>query len=96
MNNKDFISELSKKTGLSQEDTQRTVSTLIKALGKCFEEGHDVQIPQVGAFEVKKHKERVLVNTTTQQRKLLPPQVTLHFVPEPVIPSQMMDKEGGK
>ena len=96
MNNKDFISELSKKTGLSQEDTQGAVSTLMKALGKCFEEGHDVQIPQVGTFIVRKHKERVLLNTTTQQRKLLPPQVTLHFVPETVIQSQMIDKEGVK
>ncbi len=96
MNNKDFITELSKKTGLSQKDTQEAASILVKAMGKCFEDGHDVQIPQVGTFEVRKHKERVLVNTTTHQKKLLPPQVTLHFVPEPAIQSQMTDREDVK
>lgn len=88
MNNKDFISELSHRTGRPNKETQEMVNTLLKAMGKCFEEGNSVEIKNVGVMEVRKHNERVLVNTTTHERKLLPPKVSLLFRPVPFIESQ--------
>lgn len=89
MNHKDFITELSKRTGHSTDETQEMVNSLLKAMGKCFEEGNDVQIQDVGVFEVRKRDERILVNKTTRERKLFPPKVSLAFKPQPVCQSQM-------
>ena len=54
-------------------ETQHVVDTIISAMGRQFENGDVVQIPSFGQFEVKKHKERVMVNPTTGKRMLVPP-----------------------
>ena len=61
MNNKQYIAELARKTGFSQEDTQRLVRKVIDAMITQFEEGEQVTIPDFGTFEVKKRLERVVV-----------------------------------
>ena len=70
MNNKDFISRLSEITDMPATETQHVVDTIISAMGRQFENGDVVQIPSFGQFEVKKHKERVMVNPTTGKRIL--------------------------
>ena len=54
MNNKQYIAELARKTGFSQEDTQRLVRKVIDAMIAQFEEGEQGTIPDFGTFEVKK------------------------------------------
>ena len=77
MNNKQYIAELARKTGFSQEDTQRLVRKVIAQ----FEEGEQVTIPDFGTFEVKKRLERVVVNPLTKKRQLVPPKLVLGFRP---------------
>lgn len=81
MNNKEYIAELAQKAGYTQTDTQRMVNSVIEAMGKAFEEGDAVQIPNFGTFEVKKRMERIVVNPGTQQRMLVPPKLVLGFKP---------------
>ncbi|MBO5314106.1 MAG: HU family DNA-binding protein [Prevotella sp.] len=81
MNNKDFILELSQRTGYTQDDTQKLVSSVIDAMASSFEENNPVMIPNFGTFEVKKRLERIMVNPSTQQRMLVPPKLVLSFRP---------------
>lgn len=84
MNNKDFISSLSRSTGYSMSDTQRMMTDIVNAMSDRFMEGDSVVIPNFGAFEVKKKLERIIVNPSTQQRMLVPPKLVLGFKPNSV------------
>lgn len=81
MNNKDFINELSARTGYSASDVQKMVNDLITVMSDRFIEGDSVVVPNFGTFEVKKKMERIMVNPSTQQRMLVPPKLVLGFKP---------------
>ena len=66
MNNKEFITALSKRTGRTPSDTMKLIEDFIAAMG-------------FGTFEVKKKMERVSVNPTTGKRYLIPPKLALSF-----------------
>lgn len=81
MNNKEFISELSRRTGYKTDKTQQLLLSVLNAMGDSFQEGDSVQVPNFGTFEVKKKLERIMVNPTTGQRMLVPPKLVLCFKP---------------
>ena len=81
MNNKEFIAELSERTGYSPKDTQRLVNCIVDAMGDAFQEGHSILVPNFGLFETKKKMERIMVNPSTGQRMLVPPKLVLNFKP---------------
>ena len=83
MNNKEFISELSRRVGYKTDQTQKMLLSVLNAMGDSFLEGDIVQMPNFGTFEVKKKLERVMVNPTTGQRMLVPPKMVLGFKPHP-------------
>lgn len=47
MNNKEYIAELARQTGYSQEDAQKLVRKVIDAMISQFEEGEAVAIPNL-------------------------------------------------
>lgn len=94
MNNKDYIAELARQTGYSQEDTQKLVRKVIDSMIVKFEEGDSVSIPNFGTFEVKKRMERVVVNPTTKKRQLVPPKLVLAFHPTSAVKERL--KNGGE
>lgn len=79
MNNKEFISELSKLTNQSASATTKLVNDTIKVLEEHFERNDAVIISGFGTFEVKKKMERISVNPTTGKRYLIPPKLALGF-----------------
>ena len=81
MNNKEFISELSLRSGYSTKDTTRMVSSLLSIMTQELQDGNTVAIQGFGTFEVKKKMERVSVNPVTQQRLLIPPKLVLTYKP---------------
>ncbi|MBP3839200.1 MAG: HU family DNA-binding protein [Prevotella sp.] len=81
MNNRDFITELSSRLGISLDETQQCVQVVVDAMASCFDEGENVQIPSFGTFELKKRMERVVVNPSTKERMLVPPKLVLAFKP---------------
>jgi DNA-binding protein HU-beta len=93
MNNKEFIAELSQRSGYTQADTQKLVKTLIDSMADEFQNGDGVQISGFGSFEVKKRMERVVVNPGTGKRQLVPPKLVLNF--KPVASSKAQIKKGG-
>lgn len=94
MNNKNFIQELSLRTGFKQEETQRMVYSVIDAMNGKFQKGENVTFPKFGTFEVKKRLERIVVNPVTKQRMLVPPKLVLGF--KPIAAIKKVLKEGGQ
>ncbi len=81
MNNKEFISQLSVRSGYDVKDTQKLVNNIITAMSDAFVTDNSVIVPNFGVFETKKKMERVIVNPSTGQRMLVPPKLVLNFKP---------------
>lgn len=81
MNNKEFITELSKKTGYSSKDVTQYVSSLLNIMSQELQDGNSVSIQGFGTFDVKKKMERISVNPVTHQRMLIPPKLVLSYKP---------------
>jgi DNA-binding protein HU-beta len=81
LNNKEFISNLSRKFGYNTKDTTRLVSFVLSAITQELQEGNTITIQGFGAFEVKKKLERISINPTTHQRMLIPPKLVLTYKP---------------
>jgi DNA-binding protein HU-beta len=93
MNNKEFIAELSQRSGYSQDDTKNLIKTLIDSMVDSFDENNPVNLTNFGTFEVKKRLERIFINPSTGQRMLVPPKLVLNFKPVASIKEKL--KNGG-
>lgn len=82
MNNKEYIAELSRHTGFSQDDTQRMVRCVVECMSQKFDEGVEISIANFGIFEIKKRMERIVVNPSNGQRMLVPPKIVVAFKAE--------------
>lgn len=89
MNNKEFISELSKRNGLSLKDTSALMATLTTEMAAKLEEETSISVIGFGTFEVKKKLERVVINPSTKQRMLIPPKMVLNFKPSNVFKDKL-------
>lgn len=81
MNNKEFISELSRRLGYTNKETTRMVASLLSVMTQELQDGKTVALQGFGTFEVKKKLERISVNPATQQRMLIPPKLVLTYKP---------------
>ena len=93
MNNKDFIAELSQRSGYSQDNTQRLVRCVIEAMASRFDEGESVTVRSFGSFELKNRMERIVVNPSTGQKMMVPPKLVLVFKPLAEVKQRL--KKGG-
>ena len=90
MNNKEFITELSRQLEYTQEHTQGCIRCVIDAMSMAFDNGESVSVAGFGSFEVKK---RIMVNPSTGQRMIVPPKLVLNFKPAASIKEEL--KKGG-
>ena len=81
MNNKEFISELSKRMGYSNKDATQFVSSVLNVMSQELQDGKSVVIQGFGSFDVKKKLARISVNPVTRQRMLIPPKLVLSYKP---------------
>ena len=81
MNNKEFISELSRRFVYTNKDTTQLVSSVISIMTQQLQDGNTVAIQGFGTFEVRKKLERISINPATQQRMLIPPKLVLTYKP---------------
>ena len=89
MNNKDFIRDLSQRTGFTQEQTQRMIQSMVDYIGDNIGEDNPLQLSGLGTFEVKKRMERTMCNPSTGQTMLVPPKLVLAFKPSTVIKEKL-------
>ena len=85
MNNKEFISELSRRTEYSSRDVTDMIFTLTQIMTEKWQDNDSVAIQNFGSFEVKKKSERISVNPVSKQRLLVPPKLVLTFRPSNVL-----------
>lgn len=85
MNNKEFLTEMSKKmsTGSSSAFTpamcQKMVAEFTECLVGALESDNEVIVAGLGSFEIKKKNERIIVNPTTGKKMLVPPKLAINF-----------------
>lgn len=85
MNHKEFLTAMSDKCGLSVEETDRQVATLLSVMEEMWAENDSISISGFGILEVRKKMERVSVNPGNGQRMLIPPKLTLNFKPSALL-----------
>lgn len=85
MNNKEFISELSRRFVYTNKDTTQLVSSVISIMTQQLQDGNTVAIQGFGTFEVRKKLERISTNPATQQRMLIPPKLVLTYKPSAIL-----------
>lgn len=85
MNNKEFISELSRRFVYTNKDTTQLVSSVISIMTQQLQDGNTVAIQGFGTFEVRKKLERISINSATQQRMLIPPKLVLTYKPSAIL-----------
>lgn len=85
MNNKEFISELSRRFVYTNKDTTQLVSSVIDIMTQQLQDGNTVAIQGFGTFEVRKKLERISINPATQQRMLIPPKLVLTYKPSAIL-----------
>ena len=93
MNNKEYIAELSRRLGYSQESTQRMVRSVLESVALKFDEGESVAVPEFGVFEIKKRMERIVTNPTNGQRMLVPPKIVVCFKSDQALKDMMKKGE---
>ena len=94
MNNKEYINELARRSGYTQEVTRKLVHDVVAEMTDRLGESETVSIAGFGSFEVKKRLERILVNPSTKQRMLVPPKLVLSFRPVASVKEKL--KHGGE
>lgn len=81
MNNKEFITALTQKTGYKSNDVQSMVRTTMQTVIQSLTDGETVSISGLGSFEVKKRMERIITNPGTGQKMIVPPKLVVNFKP---------------
>ena len=88
MNNKEFISKLAKRCGITAAEATAGVDSFVAVMTERLKENDQLNVSGFGVFEVKMRKERVSVNPKTGQRFLVPPKIVPSFRPS----SKLKDK----
>ncbi|MCD8292153.1 MAG: HU family DNA-binding protein [Prevotellaceae bacterium] len=109
MNNKEFVTELARRLGITQKETTQWASALVECMtGEWTKEdvnegdsGEDrsVSVHGFGAFEVRKKGERLSVRPSTGERMLVPPKLVLAFRPSHLLKERfnvVNSEEGGQ
>lgn len=95
MNNKELVSELSRRLGYTNKDALTLVNSMVSIMGERLQEGDILSFQDFGTFQVKKKMERITVNPVTKQRFLVPPKLVLTFKPAILLKDKLKDKLDG-
>ena len=79
MNNKEFISALSRSLDVSLSEAQEYVNILNSSIVNLLNDKDTLSVKGFGSFEVKKRLERVVTNPSTRQKMLAPPKLCLLY-----------------
>lgn len=94
MKNKEYIAKVAEEAGISVEEAQRNLSSLIEVISGILQESNSVVITGFGTFEVKKKNERISVNPVTKKRLLIPPKLVVNFKPATSVKEKLKEGTG--
>ena len=92
MNNKEFITKLSKRCNVTIAEATTNVDALVNVMTDRLKENDQLNISGFGVLEVKMRKERLSVNPKTGQRFLVPPKVVPSFRPSNKLKEKFNEK----
>jgi len=78
---KEFIEELSNKSGIDKKTTEMLVNATGNIISNILTSGDSISIQGFGTFIVKKRDERISVIPSTGKRLLIPPKIVPGFKP---------------
>ncbi len=79
MNNKELLSELSKRLGKSQKEVSKMLDFTSQAIVSSLKKGETVSIQGFGSLESREKQEREIVNPTTKQVIKVPAKISVVF-----------------
>ncbi|HTN68068.1 MAG TPA: HU family DNA-binding protein [Dysgonamonadaceae bacterium] len=81
MTNEKLVSELSEQLGWTQNRVSETLAKTVKQITAILVEGATISITDLGTLKTEKRSEHIYVDPETEQRYLVPPQISVHFIP---------------
>lgn len=85
MDNKQFITRLSRRATLNYKETQQLVNSAISMITEVLSQDDALAIPAFGTFKAEKHDEYIGFDEKTGCRMLYPPSVTADFIPGTIL-----------
>lgn len=93
MDNKQYITRLSKRASLNYKETQQLVTSVIAMVNEVLAEGDTLAIPAFGNFSVQKQEEYIGFDRTTGQRMLYPPHIEVKFTPGTILAKTISNQQ---
>ncbi|MBP5386747.1 MAG: HU family DNA-binding protein [Prevotella sp.] len=85
MNTQQIISSLAETLGCEEKEAVQYVDAVVRWMTEQTAENGELLIPGFGRFEVTKQMEYVRCDANTQKRYLVPPSLSVSFVPAPLL-----------
>lgn len=92
MDTKQFIRQLSERTGRSAQEVETLIDGLSEIIKDRCSKMDSIAIPGFGTFEPRKRVERVNVHPTTGKKILIPPKISLSFKMSAVLKNKLRSK----
>lgn len=89
MTQKELISSVAERTGMTKTQTESLLSATSDVLVQALLDGKSVLMQNFGTFEVKQKSERLTVHPKTGVRTLTPPKLQLNFKPNPNLKDEL-------
>lgn len=96
MNNKELQSAIASKMGVTKQEAELLLKSLTSAMVTELSEGKTINIQGFGHIEVRKKAERISVNPSTQERKMVPEKLALAFKPSAILKEKIKDIQGNE
>lgn len=81
MTNEDFLTELSHRLNWTTSKTSATLTMAVSIMNEKLSEGVQISLQDFGVFDTQKESEYIFVDSDTQQRFLVPPNIIAVFNP---------------
>lgn len=91
MNNKELVTNLSKRLGWSNQEVSDMLTGLGSVISSHLVDNDTIYFPGFGQFEVKKKAERVSVNPANGKCYLVPPKLAPVFKPGTTLKNKLKE-----
>lgn len=85
MDNKQYITRLSRRASLNYKETHQLVTSTIDMIVEVLSQNDTLAIPAFGSFATEKSDEYIAVDATSGQRVLYPPKISAKFTPGSIL-----------
>lgn len=93
MDNKQYITQLSRRATLNYKETQQLVASAISVIAEVLAQNNQIAIPAFGTFSTEKHDEYINIDLGTGKRMLFPPSIATVFTPGTILTKTISTKE---